>query len=855
MKWERPQPRRSNEKRPEAPGKRRLGCATKCGKIAFCLYNEAKPSMSVFEPNWLRIRSSVVTVQAKEKKSMHRYLLTGARSIGLAALLLLALALPVAAQDDDTMPVAEIENDEGGPVVVTGEVAYTNPNFTRGISEPMVILEDQTGFVHRDLDYIFPIESQTIGQITSNFFSSPFTYSLALPTEPQAPLNDVDNDGEDDLGVMVFAPAYWTNEFGDAFLEERDLGGGGWSGSYASTIVDPNPSNDYEYIGGTIIIYAPDDEQGFPSGWGDDGFLFTEDDPAVSIPAGYTIVNLDTDPFTFDRSREPVIDLIESEGAVVDDFSEMTYTEAFDAMIEKFRLEYAFTEFKELDWDAISDEFRPLFEAAEENDDSVAYEFALQDFVWSIPDGHVGMSSTAALSQRFQEEVAGGLGFAMRELDDGRVITTFVLADSPADQAGIELGAEIVELGGEPVLDVVAATIPWSSPFSTPHFERLQQLRYAIRFPLGTEIDVSYQNPSDSETTVTLETSEELDSFNFSSFNVGLSGFELPLDYEILDNGYVIVKIYSFFDDARLTIQLWERMIATLNASGAPGLIIDMRQNGGGRGYLADQLAAYFYDEPHILGNSGIYDEELGEFFFDPNFEDEYILPPENLRYRGPIAVLVGPACQSACEFFSYDLTVDNRAAIVGDYPTAGLGGGVEIFFMPGGIQMQLTVARAVDANGDIHIEGQGVVPDVPVPVTEETLFSDGDPVLEAAIDRLENRGSSVIAAENAIGIGEERLGVLVFNNRDRYTVEIEADGALDIIITGSAPDFDSYLRIYNEAGDIIGENDDLGESFDAGIEGFEVEGGTSIVVEVGTFADAGQGEYTLSVTESEGGE
>ena len=103
------------------------------------------------------------------------------------------------------------------------------------------------------------------------------------------------SDGEEDTGVMVYAIAYWTNTWGDPYLEERDLFGGGWSTAYASTRIDPNPSAKGEVIGGTYLVYAPDDEQGFPSGFGDDDLLFTEDDPTVLLPQGYTIVNLDTD--------------------------------------------------------------------------------------------------------------------------------------------------------------------------------------------------------------------------------------------------------------------------------------------------------------------------------------------------------------------------------------------------------------------------------------------------------------------------------------------------------------------------------------------------------------------------------
>ncbi|MGH2606967.1 MAG: hypothetical protein ACRDG5_10290, partial [Anaerolineales bacterium] len=130
-------------------------------------------------------------------------------------------------------PAAEIQNEEGGPVTVTGEVAYTYPFFTSGVAQPLIVLEDQGGFVERDRNFLFPPESQVLGKITSDFYTSPFSYSLTLPDEPQGTLRDVDQDGESDSGVMVFAVAHWTNIFGDPYLEKRDQYGGGWSSAYA----------------------------------------------------------------------------------------------------------------------------------------------------------------------------------------------------------------------------------------------------------------------------------------------------------------------------------------------------------------------------------------------------------------------------------------------------------------------------------------------------------------------------------------------------------------------------------------------------------------------------------------------
>lgn len=630
----------------------------------------------------------------------------------------------------------QVINDEGGPVVITGVVTYTNPFFTSGVASPVVILEDQAGFVDRNEYYIFPPESQVLGQITSDFYASPFGYSIALPIEPQGTLRDVDQDGETDPGIMIYAVAYWNNVWGDPFLEERDLSGGGWSSAYASTRVSEDPENRLEIIGGKYLIYVPAAGQGFPSGFGPDGLLFTGDDPIVEAPVGYSVVDLDVEPFTFDRSREQVIDLIEPEGAALVDFSGLSYTAAFDAMVEKLRNEYAFTEYKGLDWDAVVKKYRARFEEADAAGDAQLYLDTLADIIWSFPDGHVSVRPFSLFVDRVRTAVEGGIGLAIRETDDRRAFVVYTTSNGPAANAGIQVGAELISLNGRPIADAITRANPISETFSTETNRRLAQARYVTRFPMASRtVSLEYRNPGDSTSrAATLNVVQEFDSF-FYAPTPGFTGYELPLDFKLLDSGVVYAKIYSFNDNDLLTIQLWERLIRTVNDQGAVGIVIDMRENGGGSGFLADQMAAYFFNEPLVVGQRGYYSEEAGEFIFDPRSVQRFYLPAEDLRYNGPVAVLVGPDCASACERFSYDLTLEGRAEIVGNYPTAGLGGSVDDFVMPEGVTVRFTAGRSLDADGNIHIEGVGVAPTLRVPVTEQSLFSSVDEVLEAGIN------------------------------------------------------------------------------------------------------------------------
>jgi len=635
---------------------------------------------------------------------------------------------------------ATTQAEESGVKIVSGAVSYTNTFFTAGVAEPEIILEDQAGFVSRNRKFLIPIESQVIGKITSDFYKSPFSYSLSLPAEPNGTLNDVNHDGKADKGVMVFAVAYWTNTWGDPFLERRDQGGGGWSTAYASTKVSDDRDTYREVYGGKYLIYAPDDKQQFPSQFGADKKLFTDDDPLISVPAGWSVIDLDQTPFTIDRSEKPTIDLLEPESAALDDFSALSYTDAYDKMVEKFKNEYAFTELKKIDWDTKAKEFRPRFAEAEAKSDKHAYALALRDFLWSIPDTHVGLDQ-ALLNDDFRAETAGGLGFAMRETDDGKIIANFILAGGPADAAGMKFGAEIISLDGRPTSDVVDATVPWSSPFSNPIIKRLQQLRYATRFKLDKgQVQVSFKNPGGREQAADLDVVQEFDSFSFASIRAGQSPTALPVEFSVLPSGYGYIKISSFLDNEVLSIQVWERAIQFFNDNKIPGVILDMRVNGGGSGWLADQMAAYFFDREIVVGNTARYNKGSGEFYMDPGDEKSMIPPQPGLQYNGPVAVLIGPGCASACEFFSYDMTINKRATIVGQYPSEGAGGSVEDFKMPEDILVRLTIGRAVDAQGTIHLEGKGVAPTVKVPITAEILEKQAngeDVVLEAAENHL----------------------------------------------------------------------------------------------------------------------
>lgn len=764
------------------------------------------------------------------------------------------------------MPTFAQEEEDGGVTTITGEVSYTVGFLSDfGYGSVTVLLSDTSSFVDQtrtegrmpNPDYILPESGQFLGLVTSDPLVSPFTYEIRLPIVPVGEPRDVDNDSDEDAGVIINDISVFVDMYGTAYWDATRE----YSAGFSSIRTTDEFALRYEYIGGKLVIWSPDNEQAFPSGFGEDGLLFSADDPITTVQAGYTVVDLDTDPFTFDRSATATVALIEQEQSLQPaDYTNLSFTEAFDALIEQMRHEYAFTEYKGVDWDALYAEFAPRVAEAEANDDAAAFQFAIRDFTWSIPDGHIG-ADLPLTNDEFFLKTDGGVGMAIRETDDGRVIVNYLTEGAPAQEAGIELGAEIVSWNGVAIQEALPDVVTYAGPYSTSHSERLQQLRYITRSEVGAEVVVEYKNPESEEVaTATMTSVAERDSWRFSSIARGASGpTALPAEFRVLeDSGYGYVKINTFSDDPTILLSNWEWMINTMNENGIPGLVIDLRWNGGGYN-LYNQLAGYLTREEVVVGNDANYSPGSGtsdEFFVDPIGEEKLRPNPDGIYYGGKVAVLVSPNCASSCEFFSYVLSLLDNVTIIGFYPTAGLGGNITPAYLPGGLYFQFTTGRALNAEGGIRLEGTGVIPDVVVPVNEETLFAEGDVLLDAAVAHLNEATSIPVTDAGVIEVGTPVEGELVNGERIAYTFETGEGGVFDIFVTDPTSNLDTVLRIYIAGqSDVAAENDDdeAGGTVNSGFRGIELPPNFTLIFEVAGFEDAQSGAFTLTVAPSEG--
>lgn len=678
-----------------------------------------------------------------------------------------------------TQPLATlaspIVDDPDQPVRINGDFRYSNDFVTETYYvEQAVALADMTGFVLRDKEWEAPVESQTLGFMQQDTENNNATYRIDLPALPSGEFNDVDNNDSEDDGVQIFAVSYSPNLTGGPFSEGDDPSFG-WPTYLASIKTDTE--NQDEVIGGALIIWAPDHQQQFPTSFGDDGLLFTADDPVASIPAGYSMIDLDKDPFQVVRKAELFMELYEPSDIAIKDYSSLSYSEAFDAMFEQLKKEYAFNdvEGKAPDWDAIYDELSTQVKQAEDDSDPAAYYKALKQFTEAFKDGHVGLDGGEIGNQDFQSVISGGYGFAIRELDDGSVVVIFVLEEGPAAQAGMEVGATITQFNGKPIGDAIGEVAAYAAPFSTEFSKRYQQVRYLLSAKPGDEASITFRNPTGSAKTVTLTAVAETDSYSFTSVYKDFDSNALPVEYSILDSGIGYIKINSNYDDLNLIVRLFERALKTFEANSVLGVIIDMRVNSGGSPL---GLAGFFTDEEILLGQLEYYSDKTGQFEADGPRDKFY---PNQNQYSFPkMALLVGQACASACEIEAYGFSQLEDMIVVGEYPTAGVEAevGRGQFLLPEGMGLQAPTGRFTLPDGSIFLEGVGVQPTIEVPITAENVLSEEDVVLMTAVKAvLEPAGIGITPSgpPEIASIPEAEAGVaasMTFEElaRERYT-------------------------------------------------------------------------------------
>ena len=201
---------------------------------------------------------------------------------------------------------------------------------------------------------------------------------------------------------------------------------------------------------------------------------------------------------------------------------------------------------------------------------------------------------------------------------------------------------------------------------------------------------------------------------------------EVPtIEYEMMDDQVGYIQITEFDG---VTSEQFSIAIKDLQAKGMNGLVIDLRNNGGGSVEAVCEIADELLPEGLI-----VYTEYNDGKRIEKNSDAEWV--------NVPMTVLINGASASASEVLSGALQDHGVATIVG---TQSYGKGIvqSVLDLQDGTALKLTSAKYYTPNGN-NIHGVGITPDVEVDLPEELktaaiLLPEEDVQLQKAIEVLQ---------------------------------------------------------------------------------------------------------------------
>jgi C-terminal processing protease CtpA/Prc len=162
------------------------------------------------------------------------------------------------------------------------------------------------------------------------------------------------------------------------------------------------------------------------------------------------------------------------------------------------------------------------------------------------------------------------------------------------------------------------------------------------------------------------------------------------------------------------------------------GLIIDIRNNGGGSLVYSERIASRFITEKQTVGYI-IHKRSAGHNDFSDPYPIE-LEPSKWKKWLRPVVVLTNRSCYSAANDFVNKMKLFPHVMIIGDKT----GGGCGLPFhseLPNGWSVRFSSSPLLDANKEYTEDG--VDPHIKVDIKEEDQLNNIDTIIEEALSYL----------------------------------------------------------------------------------------------------------------------
>ncbi|MEO9891111.1 carboxy terminal-processing peptidase [Aurantibacter sp.] len=404
--------------------------------------------------------------------------------------------------------------------------------------------------------------------------------------------------------------------------------------------------------------------------------------------------------------------------------------------------------------------------------------------------------------EKFDTSMSGkfeGIGARLRKTNTGAKIEGIISGGPVWRDQRIEVGDEIIKVGqnGGEAVDIVGM--------------RLDDAIKMIKGPEGTVVDLTVKKIDGSHEVISLTRDVvELEESFAKSANI----FKEDKKYGIIN----LPKFYVNFEDygERNAATDVAKEVERLKEEGAEGLILDLRDNGGGSLKTVIEMAGLFIkDGPVVQVRSSDDGKEV--------YDDK----DERIQWDGPLVVLVNELSASASEILAAAMQDYKRAVVIGSKQTFGKGTVQNVIPLENIVRsnehgdlgaIKLTTQKFYRINGgSTQLEGvksDVVVPDKysyidlgerdqanplkwdkisPAKYTPWDGYIDYDKTIAKSKNRLANNAQIKLIEENAQWIKSEQDETVISLKYDVYKEEVKKDKEKSDYFKKMA-DYDSHL-------------------------------------------------------------
>jgi carboxyl-terminal processing protease len=372
-------------------------------------------------------------------------------------------------------------------------------------------------------------------------------------------------------------------------------------------------------------------------------------------------------------------------------------TRTFEALWKNLEENYIYYETAEVNWSGLRQQYLERVSAGLTVEE---FDALLQELQAELPEGSLTYQSRA---ERIEADVADassyeGIGafVGFNGEPEPHIVLLDVIEGSPAEQAGLKAHDSIFAIDGNPIL-----------------LEEGLRAVDRVRGPAGSSVTLSIQSPGETERSVEvkrgkLTSTGRLEAYNLTGTNYGYLLFP-PVGYEMLDED-VVQSLQAFTTNRQLE-----------------GLILDLRIASSTRGWPLEAIYTMFNDGT------------LGDFY---NRTDKQSVEVQGQDVFGsqevPLTVLVGQNTNGTPEILAAGLQMNERAIVIGE-KTPGSIEAATSFYLPDGSEIFIQTTSFVLPNGN-EVGTDGVVPDVAVEAGWDEILPNSDPVLDRAIEYLDEQ-------------------------------------------------------------------------------------------------------------------